>query len=452
MKDWERFFQRAVVDLEGYQISLKGGGDLLKLALHRGRSVEAMEQMKGCPSDYRSHEDEYRSILHTLEEQLAAKTLSLEPALGKLAAVDVMLEDLRDAYENHILSGEGAHEVNIRASEFLEVFSRLCYVPDIAPAFGGDLLALDNKFRRLFYLFRDLTDILDAFREAAVAPQKYWWLTEAPPSESAGNAVLLDITKKIFNSITADTPCPDEQDLAAYAFGEHSPSVESHLLTCRACLEEVIVLRQVRASVPEKPMPGHLIDKVLELTRPKRSKIEQFLDWASRTQERLTDSAFETLNSLFPGPVERSYTLATARESRGMRGGPPAINISLSKWVWYIKRPLGSSIRLIDMTQKEVAELADVLKTVRTFYYILFGAPRGKSGFVEIVKAPKPVSGIPFILETSDLKDCVVLYMFIDIKKSILAELAGSIAASSDPNKIAFTPKDPLLAVIVALV
>jgi hypothetical protein len=230
------------------------------------------------------------------------------------------------------------------------------------------------------------------------SPEKYWWLSEEPPRQSAEQRSLEKVIKAVFETMMPNPPCPDAEKLAAYAFDElprqDSRSVESHIISCRNCFEEVISLRHIHATIPlpsaedAEAIPGTLavVERILERTRPKILRLSK---WITEKRDQMAASLGQAMLRLFPQPVALSYAPA-------LRG--TALEIKLPKSVWHVQRVQTDPFVLVDRDDKELQELSGALHEI-WFYYTLFGLNR-RNEVIAISDGPTavPMNSMPLTL------------------------------------------------------
>ena len=237
----------------------------------------------------------------------------------------------------------------------------------------------------------------------------------------------------------SQSECPTPESIAAYAFGELDPNdeklIETHVIDCLKCLNEVVDLRDIKASTE---------------TVPKKA-LARLLDWAKlahKTRRQLADNIFDKLSSIFPGYTYVELTYADL--SRGKEGKKV---VRLPRQIWHITSPLAKRLSIIDIPIQGkpygLQPLAEVLQK-KPFYYFIMGL--GKDNRLKIISEDSDhmvERNLPVEVDASSIKDIDILWVVIDNNKETINNIRRQLSTEIDKKKMIIPKIEPFAWVIV---
>lgn len=474
--DWESLFERATEDISHYlwateqweEETYEAHDLLLEIVFRRGRGKEVLEISKKCPEEYAK----YSRTLHHMFEEAESKFKSLiqkeilEDVTKRLSFLENLLEEVRHNYEEEIIFEDPDLRIEMEDSggRFLESFLRHHYLYKQCNDFSlsderknkycRKFRNIEDKFRKLFYLFYPLKDLLSRYKEEAYLPKNYWWLDETPPEEAPNEEFVNQLISLGVSKLQKQrvTQCPSTEELATYAFNEMSLSnrerIESHLLSCINCLKEVIELSHIDATVKipsyeeleKKKIEIKVPDKILNALLPKPRVIH--LDrWLEKKRKEIAEFLKQTISGFYPGGAQLEVLYMGEEEV-----------YQIPQKVFFVIRKEEGKITLIEEPANAEPELRLLTKALeaRGFSYCIFGLGDDNK-LKEISKVQsKEEYDLPLEIDFKDLKGTDILWVIIHVEEESIQKLYRSITENLGKKSVSLPADiDPFAWLIV---
>ena len=474
--DWEALFDRATEDISHYVWATEQWEEeiyeahdlLLEIVFRRGRGKEALEILEKCPEGY----IKYRQILQHMFKEAEDKFKSLarkEEILGditeRLSLLKDLLEEVRGNYEEEIIFEDPDLKTELEESggKFLESFLRHYYLygqlkvfslPDKQKnEYSNKFYIIEHNFKKLFYLFHPLKDLLSRYKEETYLPENYWWLSQEPPEEAPNEEFVNQLISLGVSELQKQrvTQCPSAEELAAYAFNEMSLSnrerIESHLLSCINCLKEVIELSHIDATakIPSyeelEKIEIKVPDKILNALLPKPRVIH--LDrWLEKKRKEIAEFLKQTINGFYPGGAQLEVVYMGEEEEV----------YQIPQKVLFVVRKEEGKITLIEEPAKAEPELQPLSEALEAkgFSYCIFGLGADNE-LKEISKVQsKERYNLPLKIDFKDLKGTDILWVIIHVEEKSLQKLYQFITENLGEKSVSLPADiDPLAWLIV---
>jgi hypothetical protein len=480
--DWEKLFQRAVGDLADYRESLRKWSPtsspalFLEVMRRRGRATDAEKALAHCPDTYAVFTEKFLDALSKSEEEFRQDlgdrdiTAMIRVVTERLQILESLLEEVRDAYQQEILTEDEENEMDLRhlGAQFIDTFQRHMHlleqidvftlVPkDTCSTYIKRLSAIEAKYKDLFYLFHPLRDILARFREDSYIPDHCWWLTNDPELRPPHHKLLHALSISGLSSLGKGCGCPRPERIGAYAFHElgmtQKKLIEGHILSCSTCLDQVATLRGIAAASKSRrkkvTVPPELMKTILDNSSTKKGIPDSrpILDWSAITV---------AIGSYMAIKLRHFYS-SRIRFSAVLRSGSVG-EITLPQRVWYIKRCNEKEITFLERPAPWDAEKVPELNPLSaalesgSFWYILYGIDSDYSlqDLTKKVQYRHRVGNLPLTFNwEKELGGCRLVWLLIDMSKKDLQAIDESLKESVARKRILLPNRDPLAWLIV---
>ncbi|MEI6155530.1 MAG: hypothetical protein WCQ90_15745, partial [Deltaproteobacteria bacterium] len=402
---------------------------------------------------------------------------SFMASMERLSALEQLLEEMQSAHNGRIIfeDDEIDREMDDLGSDFLEMFLRHKHINDQAGEFLSvdkgiidryrkQFTAIDRKFQSKFYLFEPFKAFIDRYREDSYAPEHCWWLSRDIPEEAANNAILpslIDLGLGLLGRARV-VSCPAPALLAAYAFRElgsnEREKIETHLLTCLTCLEEVASLRYVEASAPIPTydeiramdsiyVPAAILERALP--PPKTivfiNELKALLDnYIIQPGKEIAEKISDVIGDMFPGEL--------AFEPVQLRGDEKT-QVKIPKKVWFVVRQRLGTIRLLNAQSgqeplEDIKPLVHFMSQLGSFYYSLYGMGPGKK-LRPITRGIIKCNKLPIEIDSNRIEGISVIWLIANNNKEDMVTIDAAFTDGISREEFVFPSVEPHVWIIV---